>query len=801
MSALQLLLIAIFLPLLAAPLPALLARRFSKGLGYLVMVVPILSTICIVAAAMQAGIGVPTPLGVPWFPAVGINLHFLLDGLSLFFALVVSGMGIMIVFYAKHYMEGHYEFVGRFYSYILLFMAAMLGTVLADNLMLLFIFWELTGISSFLLIGFSHEKKEGRYGARMALLVTVFTGLFMLVGIIMLGIATGGVLDVSKLGEQGFGGVNTDWIQAAMVLMLMGAFGKSAQFPLHFWLPNAMAAPTPVSAYLHSATMVKLGVFLCARLFPLFSEYDLWGPLLMTIGTITMVLGAVLAVYSHDLKAILAFATVSQLGAFISYYGMGAGHGVVYDYLNILTHVLYKGALFMMAGIIDHAAHTRDIRNLGGLFKRMPVMGVAFAICVASMIGLPPTIGFLSKEVMLNESIHALKQFGSVAWWLVAASIVTTLCKCIFGARLFFHAFWRAETPEVKAHFHWPGWAVQIPALVLAAASLLLGVVPAIPTAIDAALAVPGLQATDLEPLKLWHGVNAKLLITIAMFTVGFGIFAALNRTNWKWAVIPHWLRFDLAFEAGITGLGKFAIWITRLLRHEKPLAWMPIVVLFAALAIGALVIGRFPMDYWNSFIGHAFSTESVNPLRVATGVLIAIALIGVLVLKHWSGQLVALSVSGFLTTFYYVLYAAPDLAMTQLLVETATLILVLLVLNRFHHKAQLASEPKVAPVGSRVIAGVIAGVFGLLVTMLILIFSHDPHPQLMGGRFLELTKPLAHGLNAVNTILVDFRGFDTLGEIVVLVIATLGCMGLLMRRPLKKVAPTNRVTDPEEAA
>ncbi len=783
MSTLHLILTAIFLPLLAAPLPALLAPRMKSGLGYLVLIVPMLSCLCIVLAGVQAGIGVPTALVLPWFPAAGINLNFLLDGLSFFFALVVSGMGILIVFYAKHYMEGHYAFVGRFYSYLLFFMAAMLGTVLADNLMLMFVFWELTGISSFLLIGFSHDKPESRYGARMALLVTVFTGLLMLVGVVLVGLLSGGVYDVSVLSKGRLEGVDPWWVNLALLLMLCGAFGKSAQFPLHFWLPNAMAAPTPVSAYLHSATMVKLGVFLCARLFPVFSEYELWQPLLIIVGATTMLLGAILALLSNDLKAILAFATVNQLGALVCGYGVGAAHGVQHDFLQIMTHVFYKGGLFMMAGIIDHAVGTRDIRQLGGLRRRMPWLTLIFGLATASMMGLPPTVGFISKEVSMESYLYLAEEFGAAGWVLFAVLLLSFLFKILFSCRLFFRTFFGPECAAATAHFHRPSMALQLPATLLAFAGLTFGLLPGVPYAIDQALAVPGLQAEKLMKLTLWHGFTPLFWTTVVLFATGFGLYALLDRTRWGWVRIPIGLRFDLAFDHAMNGMTRLALWITRLLQHEKPLAFLPILFGFTGLLLIWGLATRITPFEWEQFLQQAFSEDSVNLLRSFFCLLIAGAALGVVFLRHWSAQLISLSIAGFLITFFYVLYQAPDLAMTQILIETVTLILVLILFNRFYRETQLGeTERQSSPVGQRV-RGALAVVSGGVVTLFILLFTGAPERDPMGHRFLEESEPLAHGTNTVNTILVDFRGFDTLGEATVLVIATLGCMGLIMRR------------------
>ncbi len=409
MDIATLILMTVLLPLLGHGVLGLAGRRLGRHTGWLALLFPIACTALLLLAARQAGHQPDVVMQWPWVPSLGVDLAFRLDGLSLFFALIVSGVGTLIVLYSTSYLDDHYQHHGRFYAYLILFMAAMLGTVLADHILILFAFWELTGVASYLLIGFLHEQKVSRVGARQALLVTGLTGLVMLAGLLLLG-RDAGTYRISELMH----GVPAGWLDSstgrtAVALILVGAFGKSAQFPFFFWLPNAMAAPTPVSAYLHSATMVKLGVFLCARFFPILSASDLWAPLLVGTGFFTMLLGIVLALRQTDLKAILAFTTVSQLGFLCGSYGVGAWTGVRFDYLHILNHTLYKGGLFMLAGLIDHACHTRDVRELGGLARRLPAATLAAALGLASMGALFGTTGFLSKEVALAGLLEAVE--------------------------------------------------------------------------------------------------------------------------------------------------------------------------------------------------------------------------------------------------------------------------------------------------------------------------------------------------------------------------------------------------------
>lgn len=770
------LLLALGLPLLGGPLLALAGRRLGPRVGWLALLFPVISTVALLALAVNVNLPTRTVITWPWVPSLGLNLSFLVDGLSVFFGLVVSGMGCLVFVHAIFYLGHDYAHLGRFYCYLVLFMGAMLGTVFANHLVLLFIFWELTGVASFLLIGFLHEEAGSRVGARQALLVTGTTGLALFAGVVLLqqlcGTASMADLLVGPLPWE----EHHSALTVAMMLVLVGAFGKSAQFPFHFWLPNAMAAPTPVSAYLHSATMVKLGVFLVARLYPLFVGHEWWLPLLTVIAFTTMALGAVLALLSHDLKAILAFSTVSQLGYLLGYYGLGPSNGVEYDYLHILNHVFYKGALFMVVGIVAHAAGLRDIRQLGGLFRRMPLLGVTTLVATGTMAGIPGTTGFLSKEMMLKEIFEAMRAHDALGLYATACVVLTSVVKVAFSVRLFANIFLGATPEPVRRNFHAPTVWIQLPPALLAVSALVLGVFPSLLDAPLRALAVEGLNHP--QPLALWHGFTKELLVSSAVVAVGFTLYWLGERTDWRWHHIPRWLRFDAVFEAGVEAFSKFTKAVTRVLCSDQPVHYLPIIVTFFVMLVGGGLLWNAPA------LPDRFAPDwgVVHPVRALAAGLIALATLGVLLLRRWTAQLISLSVAGFLTCFYFVLYRAPDLALTQILVETVTLILVLLLLARFPHSAQAGEERRKPVKLRRVFHILLALSVGGLATALVLVVTATPHADPIGRNFLAHTVELAGGSNAVNTILVDFRGFDTLGEITVLVIATLGCLGLLMR-------------------
>ncbi len=770
------LLLALGLPLLGGPALALAGRRFGARVGWLALVFPLISVGALLALAADLGPGARVVVEWPWVPSLGIQLSFLVDGLSIFFGLIVSGMGCLVVFYAIFYLEHDPEHAGRFYCYLVLFMGTMLGTVFANHLVLLFVCWELTGVASFLLIGFLHAEEGSRIGARQALLVTATTGLALFVGVVLLQHVAGTARLTDLLANDLPWAQHSPTLTVAMVLLLVGAFGKSAQFPFHFWLPNAMAAPTPISAYLHSATMVKLGVFLVARISPLFVEHEWWAPLLASIAFTTMALGAVLALLSHDLKAILAFSTVSQLGYLIGYYGLGPPGGVEYDYLHILNHVFYKGGLFMVVGIVAHAAGIRDIRQLGGLWKRMPLLGATTLLAAATMAGIPGTTGFLSKEMMLKEIFEAMRTQDELGLYATGCVVLTSVVKVAFSVRLFANIFLGRKPERVRRHFHAPSLWIQLPPVLLAGGALLFGMMPGLLDAPFRLLAVEGVNRP--QHLALWHGFTKELLVSSVVVALGFGLYALGEKTKWRWHRIPRWLRFDAAFEAGITTFSKLTKITTRALRSDQPVDYLPIMVTF--------FVGMMAAGLWGGFSGWAWpllpDEVAVHPLRALTAGLIALAVVGVLWLRRWTSQLISLSVAGFLTCYYFVLYRAPDLALTQILVETVTLVLALLLLARFPRSAQEGEEQRQPARVRRGFHLLLALGMGGLATALVLLATADPHPDPIGRGFLEHTVGLAKGSNAVNTILVDFRGFDTLGEITVLVIATLGCLGLLMR-------------------
>jgi multicomponent K+:H+ antiporter subunit A/multicomponent Na+:H+ antiporter subunit A len=787
----SLLLIALLAPWVAALAMPALGARLGPRTGLLALLAPLTSLAALIALLAGPAEARETA-SWSWVPALGVNLSFTADGLALFYGLVVCGVGVGVVAYAAAYLDNHYRDHGRFYCYLLVFMGAMLGTVFSSNLLVLFVAWELTGLSSFLLIGFLHEKEESRRGARMALLTTGLTGLALLAGVVLLRLAYGSYELGEILARIAAGPAdpaNASLVTAAFLCCFVGIAGKSALFPFHYWLPNAMAAPTPVSAYLHSATMVKLGVFLTARLLPVFNDLPAWTPLLVLVGFGTLLLGAVLALLSQDLKGVLAYTTVAQLGLLVGHYGLHAsGAPVAWDYVHILNHVFYKAGLFMIVGIIDHSTGSRDLRSLGGLAKKMPLTAVAAALTLASLAGLPLTTGFLSKEMLLKTLTGFWTSTGGspLAAWALSCVLLASALKVAIALGVWKRAFAGPPGPAIGPDFHAPSFALQLPPLVFAAAALGFGIAAGSFGAFADLFLVDGTHrsAASLGGLHLWHGFTLELGLSALVVASGIALYAGVGRIRWANTQIPRGLRLDAVFDPLVEGVQKSGKVLNRLLGFEKPYAHLYVIVGVIVATLGVYLATqsadlRAAAADWSPWPHHFGGFE-----RWVLVALIGGAALTAAAWKNPLKQVIALCVTGLGITVYFVLYAAPDLAITQLLVETATLLLVLFVVLRF--KRDAADSDALVPMTRWPRAGrvLLAAVFGLLIGGGVLIFQ-SPNSALQekaGSWYLAQTVPLAQGSNAVNTVVIDFRGWDTFLEIAVLLIAALGCLGLLHR-------------------
>ncbi len=732
-----------------------------------------------------------------WSAVLDVTVSFYLDGLSLLFALLITGIGTIIVAYAGTYLEDHPD-RGRFYVALLSFMASMLGVVLADNLITLFVFWELTSLTSYILIGFDHEKAESRNSALQALLVTALGGLALLAGFVMLGLI-GGSFELTELLNEREAITGHGLYVPMLVLVLLGAFTKSAQFPFHFWLPNAMAAPTPVSAYLHSSTMVKAGVYLLARLSPAVGGTEVWLWTLVIVGGVTMVIGAYLAIQQVYLKRILAYSTISALGVLVFLTGMASAEaetaaryaGTAFGAF-LLGHALYKATLFLVAGTITHETDEKDVTKLGGLARAMPMTAFAAALAGLSMAGVPPFFGFIGKELLLEAAL----QQAAWAWLLTAAAVVTGTLFIIVAGLIAWRPFY-GEVRQTPKHPHEAPAIMWVGPALLATLSLLIGILPGYfgtPLTMPATASVlfaGGDEAArtgllEEHRLALWHGINLALLLSVGILVLGVGLFAAhqhvmaaLRPVQWTLRIGPaKW--YDIAFKSVI----GFAGLQTRVLQSGFLRVYLAITIL---TMVGLVGYGIFRLD--DLPVSLELPAENLwayayqNLYVLVTAVMILLGTFGAVHSRSRLAAIASLGVVGFGVALIYVFYGAPDLAMTQFLIETLTVILFVLV---FYH---LPAFPTVSGKLSRGRDVLIALSAGTVMTTLVLIATSVQVQERISDYFVEQAVPLGEGRNVVNVILVDFRSVDTLGEIVVLAIAGVGVLALLKLRPGRKRA------------
>ena len=701
-----------------------------------------------------------------WIPGLDINLSFLLDGLSLLFGLLISGIGTFILIYAGKYLDGDRD-QGRFFLFLLAFMASMLGLVFSSNLIALFVFWELTSVTSYMLIGFHHEDEKSRKSAQQGLFVTVGGGLALMAGLIALAVA-GGSYELVELLES------SEIIQEhalylpLLLLILAGTFTKSAQAPFHFWLPNAMAAPTPVSAYLHSATMVKAGVYLMARLHPALGGTETWMLVLGLFGAVTMFTGSFLALRSSGIKSVLAYSTVMALGTLTMLIGVGSETAIAAAVTFLLAHSLYKGALFMTAGIITHETGHKDFRYLGGLRREMPRTTIVAVIAALSLAGILPLFGFIAKELMF-EAVLGASTMGSLLTLLALASgMMTVAVAAVVGLRP-----WFGPRRETKITPHDPPLALLLGPAILALAGLVLGLAPFLAEygiLSAAALAVNG-SGIELK-LALWHGLNLPLAMSAVSLTVGLLLFwrwERVQQTLAGWSLVDR-LGPERLYEKAMDALVVIAEWQTRLLQNGYLRYYILTTVLSMLALLGYVIWTRYPI--WPS---PDLAGISVHTLVIAAVIILA-ALVAVSTHSRL-GAVATLGAVGFGVALMYVLFSAPDVGITQVLVETLTVILLVLVLFRLPGFLDLTET------GTRWRDAIVAILFGGTLTTLLLMASEVQFFPSISEYFIEHSYVTAHGRNIVNVILVDFRALDTLGEIFVLALAAVGVYAMLKLR------------------
>ncbi|EJW11803.1 Na(+) H(+) antiporter subunit A / Na(+) H(+) antiporter subunit B [Rhodovulum sp. PH10] len=747
-------------PLLGAMLPPIVIRSGRDRCTAVTAVVSLVSLAVLLAQVPAVFSGEPVRTSVEWVPALGLSFSFFLDGLGLLFAGLILGIGLLITLYARFYL-GRDEKVGRFFAYLLLFQGAMLGIVTSDNILLLVVFWELTSLSSFLLIGWWSHTPEGRQGARMALVVTGGGGLLLIGGMLLLGQAAGSY-ELTTILARGEVVRGSPLYLPILLLVLGAAFTKSAQFPFHFWLPHAMAAPTPVSAYLHSATMVKAGVFLLARLWPVLSGTETWFLVVTGTGLITMLIAAWIALFKTDLKAILAYSTVSHLGLMTMLLGFGTPYAVTACVFHVINHATFKAALFMSAGIVDHEAGTRDIRKLGGLRRLMPVSATLALIASASMAGIPLFNGFLSKEMMLEAAAHTA----------LVPSLATlgALLSVAYSVRFALGVYLGPVRDDYPHRPHDPPAGMWLPVAVLAFLVLAIGVAPQLLAGGIVALAGQASAGPVPIPevhLSIWHGVTPALVMSAAALVGGLlllAVFGPLERVREKTFRPEAKAMFDAVVAGAVAacrrGIGPM---------HADSLPrWL------AAISATIVVVGAtafFTATY-------APGTRDLLPvefLGVVAWVLLAAACGAVVVLHgHRVLTLILTSVVGLVVSLAFLQFSAPDLALTQISVEVVTTILMLLALNLLPK----LTPPEHAPL-RRLRDGGIAAAIGLgAAGLAYAVMTRDF--TTISDYHVTQAKPGGGGTNVVNVILVDFRGFDTFGEIIVLCIAALAVVALL---------------------
>ncbi len=776
--------LVVLLPLLLGTtaclwLGRLRSARFAQAPAWAAAAVAALALLALSSQAPAVFAGQTILAPQPWVPAIGLDANLRLDGLALMFGWMITVIGLLVILYAGYYL-GPDDPKGRFYALLMLFMAAMLGLVLSDNLLLLVVFWELTSVSSFLLVGYWGHRADARAGARMALAVTGGGGLVLLAGVVLLG-QIAGSFDLSVMLGRGAQIQADARYPVALLLILVGCFTKSAQWPFHFWLPEAMAAPTPVSAYLHSATMVKAGVFLLARLYPVLGGTALFELLVGGVGLATMLFAAYVAMFKHDLKGLLAYSTISHLGLIVFLIGLDSPLSAVAAVFHVLNHATFKAALFMTAGIIDHETGTRDMRRLAGLLRPMPWTAALAMIAAAAMAGVPLLNGFLSKEMMFDESLQArIGPLGSGG--VVAAVVLAATCAVAYSLRFIHDVFFNGEAHDLpKPHPHEPPLFMKLPVGLLAAACVLVGVLPALTLGPLVQVAATAMLGADPPPYRLaiWHGVNAPLLMSLVALAGGVALYFALQRGYRLHLHHPRGWTGRLLFTRAQDAVLSFAGRVTARLESGSLQGYL------AGMLATALLLGAWPFVRTDAPLPGA-GPRALLPAAPLALVLwaVLVAVCAALVVGHHRRfhAVVLAGVVGLLTALTFLAFSAPDLALTQLSVEVVSTVLLLMGLALLPQ-----STPRESSAGRKLRDAALAlgGGAGLAwLAWLVLTRDHDS----IAWYFLRNAVPLGGGTNAVNVILVDFRGYDTFGEITVLGIAGVGVLALLdglrARRP-----------------
>ncbi|OEF96377.1 Na+/H+ antiporter subunit A [Desulfuribacillus alkaliarsenatis] len=786
--------------ILALFIPALYKYVRQVHTGWFVLPLPVILFAFLFQYIPGVANGEPYTFSIPWAPSLGINFTLYVDGWSLLFGLLITGIGALVVLYSIYYLYKDKEALNTFYVYLLMFMGAMLGVVFSDNMVVLYVFWELTSLSSFLLIGYWYHREKSIYGAQKSTIITIFGGFAMLAGFAMMYVMTG-TFSIRETIAMAGNIVDHQLFIPAMIMILLGAFTKSAQFPFHIWLPDAMEAPTPISAYLHSATMVKAGLYLVGRMTPIFAGIPEWFWIVSSFGIFTLLWGSFSAVKQTDLKSILAYSTISQLGLIMSLLGLGSaalyfGYGdesllyttaILAAVFHLFNHATFKGSLFMVVGIIDHETGTRDIRKLGGLMTIMPATFTLAVIGSAAMAGLPPFNGFLSKEYFFTGVVNAsrLDIFNMDTWGMLFPVIawVASVFTFIYCATIVFKTFTgKLQREKLDKEPHEAPIGMLIPPIVLASLVVITGFFPSLLeyTIIEPAMAaiLPGLLGpteTFYVNIYFWHGWTIELFMTIGVVVMG----TLMYNTYKYWDRIYFFMEkrdpVNNVYDNAMIGLVKGSTVVTRIQMTGLLRDYFTYMITFMLILLTYSLI---------RFDAIALDTSQFAPISIylwAVTLVIVISTIAIPFIQQRVTAIIAVGAIGFMLALLFVVLRAPDLALTQLLVETVMVVLFLLC---FYHLPELRRE-SFTPIFkfTNLVISIAVGVVITITAYSALTLGNQADFQPISQYFIENSYKLAGGLNMVNVILVDFRGLDTLLEVLVLGIAALGVVTMIKLR------------------
>lgn len=772
-----LVLILVFLPFIAAIITPLLNKLLKNYIGWWAVAVAIVCFAITVSLYPELSQNQTIQFKLSWVKNLGIELSFYISGISLLFCLIVSGIGTLISAYAIYYLSSK-ERLAKFFAFILFFMGSMLGVVTSGNLFLIYIFWEFTSISSFFLIGYWDTKERSVYGARKALLVTSVGALFMLAGMIWLGsilikFTNGQIFDAYEIQTLL---LHADAIRShadyniILILILLGVFSKSAQFPFHIWLPNAMDAPTPVSAFLHSATMVKAGIFLVAFLYPVMGGTPLWFWLLTGGGLLTMTMGGYLAFKQNDLKALLAYSTISHLGMIMALFGLSTPMSAAAGVFHILNHAAFKGCLFLVVGIIDHETGTRQLNRLSGLRHKMPILTVIAGISALSMAGLPPFNGFLSKEMFFESSLHL--HHLSNSWLIPSIAVLASILSFGYSILFFVKIFFGPETTDTPKHFHEAPLGMLLPPALLAGLCAVIGLYP---HAVQDSVLKPALQyalhglPVDFFEIHLWHGFTTPLIMSIITVSVGLGLFLNSKRVRALQEKLPDnfinilydkWLEYQEKLAKGLTNAIQSGYLKNYVMLSTSFMAVMIFVIFFIEDGFNLI---------WK------FNARPIAAFEWFIGILLIVSTFLLLGMKKKIYIILMLSFVGWMVSLLYVIFRAPDLALTQLMIEAITTVLFLLV---FRFLPKMPKEQTTRLIKLRNI--LVSVVVGSSITLVMLLSNANRFFESINKYYLENAFSKAGGRNVVNVIIVDFRGMDTMFEILVLCISAAAILTMI---------------------